>query len=396
MKRSGMAIGAILFPMLLICVILTMGSTVSAKQNTVAAGGLARVDPSTGITPSDKTDANAFQDAFVYRFDPALEAFEAFTIPTKGARPHSVAVMPRAVGQEIWFTEPGADQIGRLVYTSTGEFAFQEYAVTTGGEPLNLVVDSGRDAVWFTERSGNRIGVLLIGDGTVPSYHPFDVPTAGSQPADVDLAPNGSVWFTEMAADTIGQLVVTSTTDFSFNEYPILGTGENVGAYAIAVQSDDYVWFGELNTGVVKRLRVANPPSYLWVSQLGRYSTPHALVVDNGRFLLWLTERHNNQLSHVELGTLFIVNQFDIAPNPVLRPTGLTMLNESQLWFSGQGSGQIGRMVYTSPTKFEFNLFDLPQDDLWAMDIASADDGALWAVAYSPMQVSLPVVLKHW
>jgi virginiamycin B lyase len=304
--------------------------------------------------------------------------------------------MPRAVGQEIWFTEPGADQIGRLVYTSTGDFAFDEYVVGSGGEPLNLVVDSARNAVWFTERSGNQIGALFKDGGNTPTYSPFDVPTADSQPADVDLAPNGSVWFTEMAADAIGQLVFTSTTDVAFTEYAITGTGENVGAYAIAVQSDDYVWFGETNTGVVKRLRVVDPPRYLWVSQLGRYSYPHALVVDNGRFLLWLTERHNNQLSHVELGTLFIVNQFDIEPNPAMRPTGLTMLGQDQLWFSGQGNGQIGRLVYTSPTKFEFSLFDLPQDGVWAMDIASADDGTLWAVAYAPKPVSLPVLLKGW
>ena len=396
MKRSGMAIGAILFPILLIFVILTMGSSVLAEQNTTGAAGAGLFGPSTDIAPSENADTNAFQDAFVYRYDPALDAFETFTIPTRGSRPHSISIRPRAVGQEIWFTEPGADQIGRLVYTSTGEFAFDEYAVTTGGEPLNLVVDNARDAVWFTEISGNRIGALFIGSGNAPSYSAFDVPTADSRPADVDLAPNGSVWFTEMAGDAIGQLVVTSPADFSFTEYPITGTGENVGAYAITVQSDDYVWFGEMNTGVVKRLRVANPPSYLWVSQLGRNSTPYTLLVDSGRFLLWLTEQHNNQVSHVELGTLFIVNQFDIEPNPVMRPTGLTMLNENQLWFSGQGSGQIGRMVYTSPTKFEFKLFGLPQDDLWAMDIASADDGALWVVAYSPMPVSLPVVLKNW
>lgn len=395
MKRSGIAIGAILCPILLTLVVLTTGSTVAAKQNRATAAQLMPLDQPIEEGSSADPVSIAFQDAYVYRFDAKLESLETFTIPTKGARPHSIAAMPRTVGQEVWFTEPGADQVGRLVYTSTGVFAFDEFPVGAGSEPFNLVVDSGRQVVWFTERSSNRIGGLLVDNGNAPEYVSFTVPTADSEPTDIDLAPNGSAWFTEMAADNIGQLVATSPTDGVFTEYPITGTGEHVGAYAIAVQSDDYVWFSEINTGVVKRLRVADPPRYLWVSQLGRYSYPHALVVDNGRFLLWLTERHNNQLSHVELGTLFIVNQFDIEPNTALRPTGLTLVNDDELWFSGQGSGQIGRMVYTSPTQFEFDLYELPHDDLWAMDITSTDDGALWVVAYSPMPVSLPVVLKQ-
>jgi virginiamycin B lyase len=395
MKRSGIAIGVILCPVLLTFVVLTTGSTVAAKQNRATTARPMPFDRAIGERRSGNADSAAFQDAYLYRFDPELEAFETFTIPTESARPHSIAAMPRTVGQEVWFTEPGADQIGRLVYTSTGVFALDEFPVGAGSEPYNLVVDDGRRIIWFTERSSNRIGGLFVGSGHAPAYVSFTIPTADSEPTDIDLAPNGSVWFTEMAADNIGQLVATSPTDGVFAEYQITGTGEHVGAYAIAVQSDDYVWFSEINTGVIKRLRVADPPRYLWVSQLGRYSYPHALVVDNGRFLLWLTARHNNQLSHVELGTLFIVNQFDIEPNTAMRPTGLTLLNDDELWFSGQGSGQIGRMVYTSPTQFEFDLYELQYDDLWAMDITSTDDGALWVVAYSPMPVSLPVVLKH-
>ena len=185
-----MAFGAILCPILLLSVVLVTGSTVAAEQNRVNTAQPIAMDRFAQPHASEAADSGGFLDAYVYRFDAGLEAFEVFTIPTRGASPHSIAAVPRAAGQEVWFTEPGADQIARLVYTATGVFALDEFEVGVGGEPLNLAVDEARNIVWFTERSGNRIGSLEIGSQDIPTYVSYDVPTANSQPTDVDLAPN--------------------------------------------------------------------------------------------------------------------------------------------------------------------------------------------------------------
>jgi virginiamycin B lyase len=326
--------------------------------------------------------------AYVFRFDPAVESFQTFTVSTVGANPHSVEVVSNTTNLDVWFTEPGADRIGRLIYTNTMDYVFREYAVAEGSMPLNLVADG--EHIWFVAHQGNWIGRLAVASGGIMT---FPVPTASSRPAGIDVAPDGSVWFTEMAADKIGQLVVTTTTDYAVTEYLITGTGTNVGAYGITVQSNEYIWVGETRTGIVRRLKAADG-TFIWTSGLGADGYPHTLVVDPGRDYLWLTERDDNQISQIEVGTLHIANSFNITPTSNTRPTGLTMLGSNQFWFSGQEGGQIGRMVYTSPTKYNFKVFDLPVSGLWAMDIVADKGGYLWTVAYLPRRIFLPLTMR--
>lgn len=326
--------------------------------------------------------------AYVFRFDPQAESFESFAIPTVGANPHSVKVVPGTGSLNVWFTEPGADQIGRLIYTNTANSVLREYSVTVGSMPLDLVVDGDGNHVWFTAHRGNWIGRWAVSNGELIT---FPVPTANSQPAGIDLAPDGSIWFTEMAADKVGRLIVTGTMVYEFKEYPINDT--SVGAYDIAVQTDRYVWFSETRTGNIKRLKVADG-SFSAITPLSANGYPYALVWDTGRSYLWFTERDSNQISQIQLTTLTILNSYPITPSPNSRPTGLTLLGSNQFWFSGQGSGQIGRMVYTSPIEYNFKFFDLPISGLWAMDIAAAPDGRLWTVAYLPRHVFLPLMMR--
>ena len=321
--------------------------------------------------------------AYVFRFDPALQHFETFTVPTVGANPHSLEVVPGVSSLDVWFTEPGADQIGRLIYTDT-DHDFQEYPVAEGSMPLNLAADADGSSVWFTAHRGNWIGRLSVASGELVT---FSVPTADSEPAGIDIAPDGSVWFAEMAADKIARLTVAQ----EFEEYPINAT--DVGAYGVVVQGNEYVWFGETRTGIVKRLKIADG-RFVWTTLLGTSGYPYSLLVDDRRSYLWLTERNDNQISQVELTTLTIVNSYLITPTPNSLPTGLTALGSNQFWFSGQGSGQIGRMVYTSPANYRFEVFDLPIRGLQAMDIATDRGGCLWTVAYSPWRVFLPMTTK--
>jgi len=368
MIRSGAAVFCGGLAVIIVCLLLQQGAQAITDAPTVGQ---------TLAVPGQ---------TYVFRFNPAVESFETFTVPTIGANPRDVEVVSNIANLDVWFTEPGTDRIGRLTYTNTTDHVFHAYTVTEGSMPLNLAADG--EYIWFTAHQGNWIGRLAVASGDIVT---FPVPTAGSKPAGIDVAPNGTVWFTEMAADKIGRLTVTTTTDYEVKEYPINGT--DVGAYGIAVPNDQYVWFGETRTGVVKRLKVADG-SFVWTTLLGTSGYPYAILVDAGRNYLWLTERDDNQISQIELTTLTIINSFPITPTSFSLPTGLTLLGSNQFWFSGQGSGQIGRMVYTSSVKYLFEVFDLPVRGLRAMDIATDDAGCLWAVAYQPQRVFLPLTMR--
>jgi streptogramin lyase len=61
--------------------------------------------------------------------------------------------------------------------------------------------------LWFTEPDANQIGrITPAGQITL-----FAVPTAGSQPTGIAAGPNGNIWFTEAASRHIGEYFLTGT-----------------------------------------------------------------------------------------------------------------------------------------------------------------------------------------
>jgi len=200
-------------------------------------------------------------DSFVFRFDPVLEAFEVFTIPTAGAAPDGIAVFerPGITGTEIWFAESGADRIGRLVYTGTTDYALQEYALPAGSRPLNVVVerdDGSINRVWFTENGRNRIGCI---DAATGITREFVISTTDVAPYDLDIAPDGSVWFTERATDRIGKLVVTPPADYEYEVREFHVGWSDAGLSGILVENDDRIWAVLSNYDRLARLQPSVP-----------------------------------------------------------------------------------------------------------------------------------------
>jgi hypothetical protein len=61
--------------------------------------------------------------------------------------------------------------------------------------------------LWFTEPDANQIGrITPTGQITL-----FAAPTAGSQPTAITAAPNGNIWFTESASRQIGEYFLAGT-----------------------------------------------------------------------------------------------------------------------------------------------------------------------------------------
>jgi len=67
--------------------------------------------------------------------------------------PHGIAAGPDG---NLWFTELGANQIGRV--TTSG--AFREFPIPTAGSYADGIAAGPDGNLWFTEFYGNKIGVV--------------------------------------------------------------------------------------------------------------------------------------------------------------------------------------------------------------------------------------------
>lgn len=364
------------------CVLIAVGVTVLSVAFVLILG---RQAPA-GAGTAAPVVTHAEGASFIYRFDPGTSSFAfTFTVPTENANPWGVIVVSDRGHQDVWFTESGADRIGRLTYTETNDYAFREYTVTVGSRPLNLV--SGGGFIWFTGAGADYIGRL---DPVTGQIDEFEV-TAGSYPADLDYAPDGSIWFTEMMADRVARLVITSTDEYAITEYftSSLDGGQPYGIIA----AKGSVHFAQVANDRITRF---TPPGG-WVHIHSLVSEipdePYALVLD-GSGRVWGTERAGNRISQfIVYGTLPIVVPYSLTPTNSL-PTGLAVDTNNYLWFTQSQAGQIGRLIPSAPVQKDY--YALPVPGLAPMGIAADNAGGVWVLASRPYRVHLPVIMQSW
>lgn len=118
------------------------------------------------------------------------------TLPTPASEPSGITASSAAV----WATLSGASQVVRIDPNSGAVTNF----VSTGAGPSAIA--TGPDgALWFTETGANKIGRLTA--STNPALtNEFSVPTPNSQPGGITLGPDNALWFTEFAANKIGRI----------------------------------------------------------------------------------------------------------------------------------------------------------------------------------------------
>jgi len=330
--------------------------------------------------------ASATEVSYVFRFSPTLGisgTFEALTIPTKGAAPEGIAVSNWPYTTEVWFTEPSADRIGRLIYTGTADYTFQEYDLPTGSRPLNIDVDSQGDA-WFTENGRSRIGYI---DASTGVTHEFPISTTDVAPMDLDIAPDDSIWFTERATDHIGQLIVTSTTDFQVREFHV--GWSDAGLSGVLAEGNDKIWAA---LGHAERLVQLKPsvPRVDSTSPLTSTGYPFMLATAPSGSSLWFTELHGNHVSLFVVSTLEWGLRYTVPTNNS-RPYHLDLDSAGDVWFSEQLGGKIGRLRTPMGTFTEFPV-PLPRARIQGLDVDS--DDVVWLVAGRWHFVNLPIVLR--
>jgi virginiamycin B lyase len=332
---------------------------------------------------------------FIFYSGAAVTPFEVITLPTVTSRPrqpHSVAAITHPVTREIWYTDPGADRVGQLIYTATNNYAFTEFPLAAGAEPFDLVVDDG--SVWFTAKNGDWIGQIELGTQVVISY---PVP-ANSEPWNIDAGSDNSLWFTERAANKIGRLIVTDTANYSLIEYQIPPTDSRPEAIAVQQRTPvDRIWFGQTSPTGQNRVIWLNlaqlpPNNFELLGPLSEPSYPKNMAIGTD---LWFTELAGNRVSRVFVSTLTNYRR-ETVPTPGSQPYDLVVGPGEVIWFTELAAQQVGRLTNPGGSVQITEYPVAPQAGrLWLQGIDLDDAGRLWVAGFAPEQQFLPAVFKQ-
>lgn len=338
--------------------------------------------------------ASATSASFLYRFDASAQSF--FTLPlSSGALPIGVAVTGTNPTR-VWIAEYGLNRISRVTFTSTADYAWATYPVTSTSNsgPFLIAVDGTQ--VWFTEREANRVGRLDTATGQVDEFYGHGLP-ANAGLADIAAAPDGSIWVAGQYAKRLYRLVITSTANYAFQEY-LTGTSitTTVGPFGIDVvvinPPDSYQMAFASPEG--NRIGLLTPGSQqvMIAGTIPPGFAPTDIVYEAARDYLWFSEPGVDRIGLSFKGTL------QGAPThvgPITRPVYLSRMINNTLWMTQQDLlGQLARFIHTGTGVYNFTSYPLPVAGLQPNGVALADDGSVWLAAYQPERIYLPVVLN--
>lgn len=160
-----------------------------------------------------------------------------------GREPVDLAVS----GGLLYYTERAGDRIGRLDPTLPTDAGIQgsiaEFIVPGAGSAPTGIAASADGNVWFTEPGADQIG-RITSAGVVTE---FLVPGAGSQPLDITSAADGALWFTERGSSEIGRITTAG-------EQTHFATRGAAGLESIVAGTDGALWFTEGRAGKIGRL----------------------------------------------------------------------------------------------------------------------------------------------
>lgn len=167
-------------------------------------------------------------------------ALTEYTIPTTSSKPLGITRGPDGA---LWFTEAGADKIGRV--TTTGRFS--TFPIPTAGSYPTSIVTGPDGNLWFTEYGADQIGRITPA-GVVTE---FKLPTPNAEPNDITVGSDGNLWFTEYGAGRVASMTTEGVVTF---DPPLSTTTTNCRPMNIVTGPDGSLWFTELDAGKVGRL----------------------------------------------------------------------------------------------------------------------------------------------
>ncbi len=293
--------------------------------------------------------------------------FAEFPLPDANGQPrYLIATGPG----ELWFTLPGTSAIGRLVVTTTADYAFTRYDTPTpNSQPDHLVYLDGR--IWFTEYGANRIGALDIASGQITEYV---LPSPDSRPTGIDALPNGDIWVVTEAADSLVRRTVTGAmTEFTD---PLL-----IGALLsdVEAEDEDTIWLAAPGRNELYSYW-PNRAVKLVKNFPGPLSKPYQ--IDRNLNRPWIIDTGQDYIGRFAPGTLTLWRWYPVNATGV----GLADIfyrnvpGGRQVWFTERDANRISQMTLDGTTGAisQFWRQPLPESDSLPTGVAVDDAGTVW------------------
>jgi virginiamycin B lyase len=281
------------------------------------------------------------------------------SLPTANAAP---AAITTAHDGSLWFTEKGANKLGRL--TTAG--VLTEYAVPTAASAPEMITVTPDGNVWFTERYGRKIGRIDQAGGAISE---FAVPGTGAYPTAITTTPAGTVWFaTDDSAATARLGWISSTGTITQ-----LATGATRAAITgIAGGPDGNLWATEVSSywgDAVAKVSTSGFGHFTNYRLPNRASSPQSITVGADQNL-WFTEKNANQIGRMT--TAGVLSEFALASGR--GPQQITAGPDGALWFTEQSGNQIGRITVSGAV----TEYAIPTASSQPFGITTGQDGNLY------------------
>jgi virginiamycin B lyase len=244
-----------------------------------------------------------------------------YSIPTPKAESQGIV---SDVNGNMWFTEPGADKIGKV--TPAG--VFTEYPLPAGSKPFHI--DRATDGtLWFTETGTNKIGKITTA-GVITHYA---VPTASAGLSDIVAGPNGNLWFVEQLGRKIGRITINGDiTEFPLNTIP----SQSAPNY-LTMDSGGNIWFADFS----KIGKMTTSGVITWYSS----ATPGASIaglVAGSDGNIWYTLAYPGGIGKIT--TSGVITEYMLPAGGYGGPMQIIRANDNKMWFTDTANA-VGRIT---------------------------------------------------
>ncbi|MGH9223510.1 MAG: virginiamycin B lyase family protein [Acidimicrobiales bacterium] len=244
--------------------------------------------------------------------------------------------------------EPPAPNIGRL----TPEGALSLFPLPTreqhhlggpGMGSLPFAITAGPDgAMWFTEAGADQIG-RITADGGITEFPLPGRSTMHAHPTAIVTGPDGAIWFAQPLRESLGRIDVSTN---AISEFPLPSPGAGLTrGNALTSGPAGSLWFDDPRNAGVGRF---TPGAGMALVPLPEGSRPTAVVAGpDGN--LWLIEGRRQRVMRVTpTGT---VTEFPpvVGLAPVAAASPLTVASDGAVWFTTGGLNKLGRITCGRP-----------------------------------------------
>jgi streptogramin lyase len=252
---------------------------------------------------------------------------------------YSPSILPNGITTgpdgNLWFTEAGANKIGRLIPSSDGIPAITQFRLPHLFSGPGPGIAAGPDGnLWFTEPNGNRIGRIVPSGDSAGQVTEYNDPGSFPTPNDIVAGPDGSMWFTDDNSNDIGRI----TTGGTITQFP-LPSAESFPVY-ITQGPDGGLWFTEQFGNKVGRITPGAPNTITEFAIPTAASQP-AGITNGPDGNLWFAERASSKIASITPAGS--VSEFT-ASEALFAPVGITTGPDRNVWFT-QFNGSIGKLT---------------------------------------------------